>query len=314
MESFMESVMQIKKLQMGSFNTTLMGVLRGVLDYYGIPASTPMLYGGSGHAFLLNIHTELCPSGPYCWHFAPFLELVKNLGVEMTALGSFQTDVMVRRDQIEEILRQQLDAGTPCSLLNKEHQLITGYDEQGFLTAQPWPWNPNFPPLRLSYALWPELGDEFYVTFYTFRRVEPADETTLIRASLDYALNLQSRPERYTNEPYGVGPVGYAKWIQAIHDGHGDTHGNWWNGIVWSECRREAAGYFGEIAARYSKSAKGPAEQLAWHYARIADMLQAVSDKTTDSARKIRLLEEAARTESEATSAIAELAAALPVQ
>jgi hypothetical protein len=304
--------MQIDRLQMGAFNTTLMGVLRGALDYYGLPVSTPMLYGGSGHAFLLNIHTALCPSGPYCWRFAPFLELVRNLGIEVIVLGFFPTARIEGRREMESQLRRFLDDGVLCSLLNKEHQLITGYDDAGFLTAQPWPWNPNFPPPHLTYALWSELGDEFHVTFFALRRAEPADEATIIHASLNYALDLQSFPERFTDEPYGVGPQGYTKWIQAIQDGHGETHGNWWNGLVWAECRREAARYFGEIAARNGRSASGIAEQLAWHYNRIADLLAAVSEKGTDAGRKIRLLEEAARTESEATSAIAELAAAIP--
>jgi hypothetical protein len=299
--------MNIANLQMASFNTTLMGVLRGVLDHDRTTVTTPMLYGGSGHAFLLNIHPELCPSGPYRWNFTPFQALVRNLGIEMTEIGSFQQDSPAERHRVEELLRRHLDSGVLCSLLNKEHQLITGYDDGGFLTAQPWPWNPNFPPLHLSYGTWAELGDEFYVRFYTLRRVATADEATIIRDSLAYALDLQQNPQRHTSEPYGAGSIGYARWIQAMQEGHGATHGAWWNAIVWAECRREASRYFSEIAARHEKSTKGIADQLAWHYGRIADLLQAVSEKSMETGHKARLLEEAARTEAEATPDIAQL-------
>ena len=48
-----------------------------------------------------------------------------------------------------------MDEDSPCSLLNMENQLITGYDDTGFDTAQPWcPHNKDFPPRRLSSGTW----------------------------------------------------------------------------------------------------------------------------------------------------------------
>ena len=57
----------IPNLKMYPFETTLMGVLKGVADYFDIAVSDAWLFGGSGHAFLINIHEQLCPSGPYVW-------------------------------------------------------------------------------------------------------------------------------------------------------------------------------------------------------------------------------------------------------
>jgi hypothetical protein len=79
----------IPNLKMYPFNTTLMGVLKGVFEYFRIPVSDPWLFGGSGHAFLINIHEELCPSGPYVWNYKTFFELVRKLGIEMKDLGFF---------------------------------------------------------------------------------------------------------------------------------------------------------------------------------------------------------------------------------
>ena len=59
--------MDMANLDQAPHNTTLMGVLRGVVDYCGLDISDATLYGSSGHAFVINIHAELCPSGPYCW-------------------------------------------------------------------------------------------------------------------------------------------------------------------------------------------------------------------------------------------------------
>ena len=81
--------MKIENLAMPSFNTTLVGVLKGALDYHGIEVSAPTAFGVSGHAFLINIHKQLCPSGPYCWRRECADPLVRNLGIEMTDLGFY---------------------------------------------------------------------------------------------------------------------------------------------------------------------------------------------------------------------------------
>ena len=46
--------MFVKDLRVPPFNTTLMGVVRGVVDFFGCPHSAAMLYGGTSHAFLLG--------------------------------------------------------------------------------------------------------------------------------------------------------------------------------------------------------------------------------------------------------------------
>ena len=68
----------MKRLKQPALNTTLMGVLEGALDYHKIETTTPMTFGLSGHAFLINIHTELCPSGPYVWNREKMNPLIKT--------------------------------------------------------------------------------------------------------------------------------------------------------------------------------------------------------------------------------------------
>ena len=82
---------KLKNLVQPPLNTTMMGVLKGVSDYHGLNLSEPMIYGLSGHAFLINIHVELCPSGPYCWKWENAKTLIQNMGMRMTDLGFFGT-------------------------------------------------------------------------------------------------------------------------------------------------------------------------------------------------------------------------------
>ena len=116
---------KLENLKQPPLNTTMMGVLKGVSDYHGLNLSTPMIYGLSGHAFLINIHVELCPSGPYCWKREEAEPLIKNMGLKMTDLGFFGTNATKEaRADVERKLREALDKGIPCSLLNRENQII----------------------------------------------------------------------------------------------------------------------------------------------------------------------------------------------
>ena len=303
--------MKLDNMEMPPLNTTLMGVLRGVLDYYGVQVSTPMIYGGSGHAFLINVHEALCPSGPYCWKREGFVRLTANLGVERTDLGFFSKDASAEeRRQVEGVLKGHLDAGTPCSLLNMENQLITGYDDTGFFTAQPWAPKMDFPPKHLTFGSWKEFGDKFHVDFYSYRQIDPASESTVVGDSLEYAVDLFRNPTSHTEEPYGVGPDAYDKWIGAVKKGDGSSHGNWWNATVWSECRSMAAKYFAEIGEKFPPVASRAAE-LGEMYDAVAEGLRKASDKEMDGEEKIRLLEDIKEREEKCTQEVDGLRAAL---
>src|SRR6476661_5927795 len=104
--------MTINAAAMPPFNTTLMGVLKAVLDSYGAGVTAPFLFGASGHAFLINIHEQLCPSGPYCWKRARFDGLLRNTGVEMVTRGVYGPESSAaERAAIEAEMRSALDRG-----------------------------------------------------------------------------------------------------------------------------------------------------------------------------------------------------------
>jgi hypothetical protein len=282
--------MMIEGLHQPPFNTTLLGVLHGALGFYGWPTSPAMTFGGCGHAFLINVHEELCPSGPYCWNREPFVPLVRNLGMAMEDLGFFHAGSSpTDRTAVESRLRDAMDGGLVCALLNLENQLILGYDETGLHTARPWPCAGNFPPDRLTYGTWAELGDEIHVSFFLLRKVPRADDATIARDALAYAVDLYRNPARHTGEHYGVGGEAYDNWARAVA-GHGASHGNWWNATVWSECRAMAAAFFAEIGGRYDGAAAAAADDLRRAYEEIAGLLERASDKEMPTDEKVALV------------------------
>ena len=285
--------MEIVNLKMYPFQTTLMGVTKGVLDHYESRMSDGMAFGGSGHAFLINVHDELCPSSPYCWKYEGFFRLLLNLGLEMTDLGFFHKGTRPHdRAAIEARLRDFLDDRMPCALQNMENQTIYGYDDKGFLLCQPWKCAPEITPPRLTFGSWQELGDEVHVSFFVFRKVHGRDETTVLRDSLRYALDLSRHPERYRFDPrYAVGPGAYDSWAKAAPL-HGTEHGNWWNAEVWSECRQMASAYFADISLRLGGDTASLCESLSAAYKEIAGLLKQIGDKALPVQDKVRIAKE----------------------
>ncbi len=304
--------MKLENLSQSRLNTTMMGVVKAVLDYYHLDSSEAWAFGGSGHAFLINIHEQICPSGPYCWKYDGFLKLLRNLGLEMTDLGFFHKDSKPEeRAAVEQKLKQALDSGNPCSLVNMEHQVISGYDDKAFFTAQPWGDCCNgFPPATLTYGTWPEFKDEIHVNFFTFRKLTPADDATIVRDSLSYALDLFRHPEKHNFEHYGIGPNAYDNWTSAVAAGHGQAPGNWWNGTVWSECRAMASGYFSEIGQKLG-TVSGPASKLSGAYREIANLLSKAADKETKPADKTAILAELKEKEAQAVKQVESLLGSL---
>jgi hypothetical protein len=303
---------RLENLSQGRLNTTMMGAVKAVLDYYHIELSEAWAFGGSGHAFLINIHEQICPSGPYCWKYDGFQKLLRNLGLQMTDLGFFHGgSTPEERAAVEQKLKLCLDSGTPCSLTNMEHQVISGYDDKAFFTAQPWgDCCGGFPPATLTFGTWPEFKDETHVNFFTFEKLAPADDRTIVHDSLRYALDLFRHPEKHGFEHYAIGLNAYDNWTRAVAAGHGSSHGNWWNATVWSECRAMASGYFAEIGPEFPMVAR-QARELSGVYRDIADLLSKAADKEMEPAAKTALLTEARDKEAHAIKQIAALLASL---
>ena len=285
--------MKIDNLKQAPFNTSLMGVIRGVLDYNEIKISNGMAFAGTGHAFLINIHDVVCPSSPYCWKYDGFMKVLQNVGLKMTDLGFFSKDHAIKdRNKVEDILRAHLDNKLACSTQNMDNQIIYGYDEKGFLLAQPWCPECGSTPATLTFGTWDEYGDEIHAAYYFYRKIPPADEGTVIRDCLHYALDLFKNPVKYAFQKYTIGAGAYDKWIQAHEQGKAHDHGNWWNATVWSECRAMAAEFFLEIASKCGSDASATARELNAQYKEISDLLMQVSDKEKPGAEKIPLLKQ----------------------
>jgi len=300
----------IPNLKMYPFETTLMGVLKGVTDYFDIPLGDAWLFGGSGHAFLINIHEWLWPSGPYIWNYETFYKLVRNLGVSMRDLGYFSAkSTSDERREVEEALKRNIDAAILCSLLYMENQLISGYDDTHFIVEQPWPKDLPITPRTLTFQTWKELGKRVHINFFTFAKTRRTNDETIIRESLSFAVDMARNPDRYEErkEHFHIGLGAYDVWIRAVKNGYGKRHGNWWNATVYSECREMASRYFSEIAQKYPGKVSRKAKELSNQYNRLAKLLGKVRDQKLWDEEKVKTLQEAQKAEKFCINEIEEL-------
>ena len=280
-----------------SYDTSLVGVVKGALDYYGIDTAPAETFVLSGHAFAINIHEELCPSGPYCWDQGRFRDLLPNLGIRMVELGRVMpTAGADDRQRLRERVRSELDDGKVCSVLNLDHQLVVGYDDTGFELALPWGEGVvDSTPARLTFDTWREFVHGPPVAFFGFEPAPRRSESAATAAALDFAVDIWRCPEQFAENPYGAGNLAYGNWLAGIDAGHGDSHGNWWNAVVWGECRERAGDYFQALAAA---GFPGPIDQrqareLAVDYRALSRLLYRASDKTAGAADKRRFVEQA---------------------
>ena len=289
--------MRVTGLIQPPYDTTLVGVVKGALDHYGIDTAAAETFVLSGHAFVINIHRELCPSGPYCWHHDGFHALLPNLGIRMEELATCTPDDDAEtRGRLEARVRNAMDRGSVCSVLNLDHQLLIGYDDTGFDLAQPWgEGNVDSTPRRLTFGAWPEFANGPPVTLFEITPCAQRSRSKAIAESLDFAVDFWRSPDRFAYDDYATGRLAYDYWLAAIDADHGDEHGNWWNGVVWGECRERAGDYFQDLAAA---EFAGPVDQrqareLAIDYRALGRLLYRAADKTATPADKRRFVEQA---------------------
>jgi len=257
----------------GSWVTHLECV-RACLDFLEIDVTDAWLWGGTGHAFVINIHEVVCPSGPTAWKAGAIHRQGENVGYIAEGVGGFKhrADFRDKQERAWNMLRKAMDEGFPCfgwELDIPEFYLIHGYDGTGYYYkgctcedgAGPLPWE--------------KLGDTGIgvVEAYAVRPGTPADDARTVRDALQFALDY---PLEWLHDGYSGGPAGYDTWITAIAEGKADGFGTAYNAAVWSECRHLAAGFLREAKQRLPEHAS-LFDQAIPQFETVSQNLSAVS-------------------------------------
>jgi hypothetical protein len=230
--------------------------LKSCLDYLGINVSDGWLYGASGHGFALNIHQELCPSGPTAWRKERIYELAQNAGCGIRTLSAFSgaPDFAERQKAAWEGVKKAIDEGLPCygwELEIPEYYLINGYDGEDYLYSGC--------TKEQGTKRWNELGKSEIgvIENHIVSPAQAADDKKTVREALKFAIEHTKEPGKYSlNNVYKCGLGGYDQWIGALDKGQVDAGGMEFNVQVWAECRQNAFAFLKEAKERIDSNGK----------------------------------------------------------
>ena len=255
-----------------------LGCVKGCLEYLGVEMTKGWLYGGTGHAFVINMHDIVCPSGPTAWKTVMLFELAANLGYAIQGVfGSKHTgELAALQERAWAFAREAIDQGLPCygwELEIPEYHVVHGYDETGYYFSGPGCDEGKGP------KPWGELGDTGIgmVELYSVSRTEGADSATVVRDALAAALEHARNPEAWIFSGYKSGLAGYDAWIGAVESGRAGAMGMWYNAAVWEECRRYGVEFLEEAKGRLDIGLRPLVDEALIHYRAVAEQLKAVT-------------------------------------
>ncbi len=264
---------KIENLHFKPHYVSHMGCLDGCLKYLGLDVSTPWLYGSTGHAFILNISKDLCPSGPTAWKTMMIFKLAQNLGVQIDGVLGWKQDVDFgdKQEKAWNLIRKALDAGQPCYGWQigdiADFYIIYGYDNIGYF----------YKGFRVEEGVGPKPWKEIGTTgvtlleMYSVKKGEPADVHTTVKQAFQMVLRHAQNPKDWIQYPqYKSGLEGYDAWINAVQAGTAIAFGLAYNAAVWAECRIMAVEFLKEAQDHLEKNLRPIFEKAIGYYDAVA--------------------------------------------
>jgi hypothetical protein len=254
-----------------------LGCIKGSLAFLHNDISDAWVFGGTGHAFIMNIHKEVCPSGPTAFNSEMILRLGRNIGFDSETVFATRTMKQFKsvQKQAWKITRTSIDQGYPCvgwELEIPEYYVVYGYDELGYYYSGPLCDEGKGP------RKWNTLGDtEIGVLNMTvIKPVEPASDRKTVREALEFAYTFATT-RRWINERYYSGLEAYDHWITALENKTADGAGNSYNAAVWNECRGQAVDFLKEARQRLAGVCDAEFDEAIASYETVSRNLQEVA-------------------------------------
>jgi len=297
-----------------------LGCHLGCVDYLGLNLSRAWVYGGTGHAFAINIHETLCPSGPTAWRSDIIDRLAVNLGYIAEGVTGHKSyrDFAAKQRIAWALATGCIDTAVPCygwELHRPEWYVITGYDDVGYYYSGPGAEHGRQP------LPWQELGTTEIgrLSVKCVLQCTPSPDEVAVVEALTFALDHSLG--RYCFNNYVSGPQAFEVWADALESGRADRFGAGYNGECWRECREMAVEFLREARERLSGRADDLFAEAIEHYEAVHAALKAVVERipfeaetegqTVQDVEAAQLLREAGATEQRALNILRRLRDAL---
>ena len=196
-----------------------MGCIESCLKYLGAEISTPWIYGGRGHAFIINIPEDLCPSGPTAWYT---VQLAPNLGYKVEGVKISKKDAgdtfLEKQKEAYGLVRASIDGDLPCygfQLQHPDFYVINGYDETGYYYKR----NPSYASSSEGHLEWQKLGtwDVKVIEVYSVKNCEPAPVEKTVKDAFTMVLRHGEGQWNVKDGKWIPGLDGLRIWADALY-------------------------------------------------------------------------------------------------
>jgi DNA-binding HxlR family transcriptional regulator len=269
----------IKKLQWQPRWVSHLGCIEGCLKYMKNTISTGWLYGGTGHAFVLNIAEDLCPSGPTAWRPLMLFQLAHNMGYEIKGVYAHkgQPDFPKLQEDAWDHVKTAIDNDIPCYGWEvggiPEYYVVSGYDDVGYYYSGAVGTEIEGP------RKWQDVGtsDIGVLEMYSVLETPTSEPEVVVKHALEKILHHTTNPDEWIFDGYTSGIPGYDVWIKAVKKGTAHSMGLAYNAVVWAECRKYGVEFLKEAKKRLSKEIRPLFETSIDHYEEVSKNLDRVT-------------------------------------
>ncbi len=254
--------------------TSYIQCLKAVADYLELGHSTAWIFGASGHGFIMNLHPELCPSGPTAFVHTPIDVLAQNLGFSLlgTEFSKANPDFRTKQKQAFDMVRLAIENEMPTfawELDVPEYCMIYGTDAENYLF-----YDLKGKPMKKP---WETLG-ESEIGMVSIKSANPegkkADIIKTLKDSFAFALEFSKGNKEWVFPGYHSGLKAYTAWIDALQEGKANHFGLGYNSQVWAEGKSHACEFLREAKAGLKTKVL---DNLIEHYDVISWSMQKVA-------------------------------------
>ncbi len=298
----------------------------GCLKALGVDCDPAEVAGYSGYAFMLNVATGVCPSGPTAFDWGLLHRGVSLLGRSTLVFHGahcpceMKTEAEAKRVRAEmraayEMVAGEIAAGRPCVIwgtYDPDFGIAVGVEDDTYL-VETFRRGTDEPQTPISYDGLVCPSGAYALAFPTVIEIpRPQGDREALRHAVTM-LNYKSGDPQYAN-----GQAAYDRWIESLDRGDAGPHGNSYNAHCWAEARRFARDFLARVSARNGDVSDSLAPAVA-AYGEVADALDKLTDlfpfpdrdrKVDDPQVRVRAIEHLRRAKVAETRAAAALSAA----
>jgi len=265
-----------------------LGCVKTCLDYLGKDVSWHWLYGGTGHAFIINMHIDVDLEAATAFDPSMVFDLAPNLGYRVSGFAVNKPEAgdayRDRQREAWDFVRAAIDRNRPCygwelKAPYGDFWLITGYDDVGYYYAG---WETGGP------TPWEELGDQFidHLEVRSIDLCDPASDKKVVVDALSRAIDFNLSGTVSTDDDAHQGPAAFEVWSKALDNGTALRDHHTYLAGVWLECREEGVAFLREVRGRFADLPNHMVDEAVAHYEAVCQNLQAAQELHPDREKR----------------------------